>query len=187
MKTIFCPIRELSDALLSELNRVVAWMLGDWRFNTPHDFWSSGFDIHNLDQYHFTNLQYTSFEKEVNLDKAIFFMLYRPNLLKNIMEIIVHVFPDIHLISYTNFVHKPEKTFSYISEIIDAKIENTSLFYTILNGLANRFLLTNPIILNINKNTSCMMYIELQSVIDICKEFGNNDNFGSLIPLGLPK
>ena len=180
IEVVFCPIRNVGESLLSEYNRAIASCLGDWNFTTSNHFWKRGFDAHNLSTQAYTAPTYDTFSKTVKHEEIHANMCYRPHFFEHWTSIFLEVFDELHFISYAQFVNKPEETFEHICAITGCSIENKTLFHTKLNGLSNRFLWNNPILLHFGDARQCRIFIDLQSSIYHNKDFFNIHYNGGL-------
>ena len=173
--TIFLSVREPADVLRSEMNRRLAAMVGDWAFPDIGMGWAASFtpsDISALRGWPIPQPLEIETDLDVDYQAMATQIAERSGKVASLFGLFASVFLHVHLVSYEDFVESPAHTFDRMAALAGFAFDTPALVGTPLNGLTNRFLVYNPITLDLGPGRRVRFRFEVEGVIGLCDDWG---------------
>ena len=173
--TIFLSVREPADVLRSEMNRRLAAMVGDWAFPDIGMGWAASFtpsDISALRGWPIPQPLEIETDLDVGYQAMATQIAERSGKVASLFGLFASVFLHVHLVSYEDFVESPAHTFDRMAALAGFAFDTPALVGTPLNGLTNRFLVYNPITLDLGPGRRVRFRFEVEGVIGLCDDWG---------------
>ena len=160
LNTIFFPFRAPDKVFKSEMNRQLARTVGDWSFPIGLNGWKRKWNLSQfkaLKEKRLANDNLAGFlPREINhknlkknskkfiIDTAKIFSLY---------DLFDNIFENVKVFDFEYLFNDPRKLFRSMSKEEGFAFSDFSLINTKLNSLANRFMLYNGFILEVDSQT----------------------------------
>lgn len=175
IKVVFFPVRDQNAVFVSELNRILAQKVGDWKFPEKKLGWKTQISMGDI-------AEFAGREPPPPKPPKIKYWGRISSLAKKISErtgkihtlhtLFSSVFDDVVIIDYEKFLDDPAYTFGAIANKAGFQLDRTNLFDIKLNSLTNRLLFRNPI--RLQAFDKVVRYrVELKAVQPLCDDWGN--------------
>ncbi|MEM6637406.1 MAG: hypothetical protein AAF667_16105 [Pseudomonadota bacterium] len=151
VESAFLVVRDYDGLLLSQLNRRLAHLAGNWAFKAGHISWRDAYSSGDLDALQSDTIggPPPDYEIKPDIEGLTEGVWERTGRFASIWRLFSQVFDRLYIVPYELFVKEPDATIRAIGDKAGTPLHDHPLSSVKLNSLSNRLMIYNPITLNV--------------------------------------